>query len=361
MSVCTAKYKFNIDKSKWGEFDRVFLNLPHRVRGRNISPSARALLERVFSFTKRVKEEQEDGKFIEELHGSRFTYAQVMSELGRGHSTVAASFDELRDADLIKRVDRDVEGTEYVYVGDRTAGKYFVVPLYLRTMQLFIDGEYRQIRQSEVRVCAYLMSECSSPTNGGDKYGKGGVCWTSYRKLARKLHLSCTAVRRAISALFEAGMVYRTKARKGKSFKHLSGYEVNAGLFIYRNYVKKARTPEEESTVRYAYYAELREWARLRAEKYMAIAAKSEAYKRNRASFARLEVQEAKAEVFGTGDIREIKARRKTLERDRDVILSHLGLTVEDLTVQYNCARCKDEGRTAQGAWCTCYPGGSPP
>lgn len=348
-----ALFKLNLSESKWGLWVRTPLNLPVCDReGKKLKPSARSLLENIFSFTKNAGEK---------TSGARFTYNQVVEELGRGRSTVAQAFADLRESELIKKIDRDLDGTEYVYIGEPTSGKYYVYPLYLHTMEIYVDGAYRKLTTGEVHVLGYLSSECASPKNGGNPQRGGGRCTTSFKKLARELQYSVTAIRQAISALMKARLVYRPKRSKGVNGKKLSAYEVNTGLYLYKKYIKKqAKTLEEEKAIRTSYYAELREEAQRRAEKYMAIAKRNADFRENFARLNRMEIEFAKAELYAPDKLPELEKQKALLQTKQKKALSKIGLTLEDIKCQCSCELCQDKGLLSNGKWCTCYPSGVP-
>lgn len=344
-------FTITLDKSKWGMFDRVPLNLPVSVNGKRLKPSSRSFIEKFFSFTK----SKDDVK-----SGCRVTYSMLQEEYGRGRSTIAGALDELRTSGLIKRIDRDVEGTEYVYDGECAGGKFYLIPLYLRTVEVTVQGERRKLNDAEVHVLAYLMNECGSPLNGGTPTKGGGTCRTSYKKLARLLHFSTSTVRRAVFALLKSKLISRPKRFKGVNGKKLSGYTVKSALYIYKKYAKKkSRTPEEEAAIRGEYYRELREYEELRADKYMAIARQNKEFCQNHASLKQIELDLAKAELYDQKKIPAIERVKNTTERERRQILANIGLTLEDITMQCNCPICKDQGRLPNGKWCSCYPGGA--
>ena len=348
----TATFKFNLDKSKWGLNFRVPLNLP--VTG--LKQASRSLLENVFSFTRQKGEE---------VTGSRYTYDSACEELGRGRSTVATAFKELRDLDLIKKTDRDVEGTEYVYIGDPTSGKFYIIPAYLYSMTIYIDGKERKLTATEVHVLAYLMTECASPINGGKVARTGkvihvGFAPTSYRKLHRILKYAVSGIRRAIENLSNAGLI--TRRKEGRSAMRLSKYRVFAGLYVYKKYAKKARNEAEEVKIRTEYYTELREQAEEHAQICENKAESDKEFQTNRAALSKVEIEEVKAEVYepeNAAKLKELFKRRKLLQRERTRILARLGLREDDLVVQCNCEKCKDRGRLSNNEWCTCYPGGA--
>ena len=102
-----------------------------------------------------------------------------------------------------------------------------MVPQYLMSAEVKIDGKIRCLTGSEIRVLSHLMTECDRPQNGG-------FCSASVGKLARLLRLSRTTVRKALRALMRAGLVYRRKENKGTCKQHVSAYEVNRVVFDYK-------------------------------------------------------------------------------------------------------------------------------
>ena len=368
-----ALFKLNLNESEWGRYERVPLSLPVYGRnGKRLNPSARSLLAEIYSLTRTIEvpTKTDRGEILRDKSGepimqkvkagARFTYEKVVEELGRGRSTVAQAFTKLREEELIKKVDRDIDGTEYVYVGEPAGGKYYVYPLYLHTMTICVNGEYRQLTTVEVHVLGYLMSECASPKNGGDPQRGGGRCKTSYKKLARELQYSVSAIRQAIYNLMKARAVYRPERFKGLNRKKLSRYEVNSGLYLYKKYIKKkANTREEEIKIRAEYYAELREESQRRAEKYMAIAQHNAIFKSVALQLRTLDIQIPKAELYEPDKLPGLEKQKALLQTKQKKALSRIGLTLEDINVQCNCELCQDKGVLPNGKWCTCYPSGT--
>lgn len=357
-----ALFTFELPESKWGITHRVPLNLPVRANGEKLTPSTRVLLEKVFSFTRKRVEETKTGELVQEVNGAMFTYEQEKTELGRARSTVAAAFATLRDGGLIKKLDRDMEGTQYVYVGEPTGGKFYFVPLYLYTMRF--GEEQRRLTSVEVHLLAYLMSECAYPANGAARRKGGiicgGVCKTSYKKLARVLHYSASSIRSAMDALLEGKLVYRPARSKGTNGAHLSAYEVNAGLYVYQKYRKRHRTQEEELQARREYYGAIREQAEERATRYRALAEQDGQYRKVGRMLGQIEVALAKAELAGELEKAALIQRdQKRYEAQRIAVLQRLGIDENDVRVQCNCDVCQDKGYLGAGKWCACYPGGA--
>ena len=343
-----AAIKFNLSQEKWGITSRVFV-LMNAITGawRNLTLSARSLAERISSIAR-----PDSGKTC------RLTYRQIEEEFGYAHSTVGAAFAQLNGAELIKKGERDQDGTEYTYAGELEGKKFFIIPQYLYTAEVCASGSYRKMNGCEIRVLSYLMTECSRKENGGGKMG-GGVCWCSYRKLARIIGICEKSVRKAIDILLKAKIIFRPEHQKGRNGYKLSGYEVNASLYVYKRYVKKsARTQQEENAARHQYYEELRRQEEARVERYRAKAWKDSSFVANYKKVSSATIAHAKASVRNPSEVPYWEAELKRLKKQRRFILQRLGFEEEDLEVQYLCARCKDTGQLPDGKPCTCYPGG---
>lgn len=365
------QFTIELEDAKKGLYSRIphaLLKVAHR---NNLKRCAGNLLAMIFTHTRKVSEERrvrdENGLWHvvqeERREGYRFTYDSVRQELGRGRATVASAFEELRDMKLIKKIDRDGNGTQYVYDGQAVGGKYITVPRYLYTMQACIEGTWRALTDAEVIVLAYIMSECSAPMNGGDPERGGGKCKTSYRTLAALLGIAQSTVRRAISALLKGHFIRRRKDQKGVNGKQLSTYTVSSKLFIFRKYKKHYVSKKEYTEIRENYYKELQSEAQ-------AYAAKCNAEARRHMDFRDIEIDlhdahEAYMSAKATGDKRMIQAaglQKNAVLAQRRAILARFGLEPADLKVQVSCTCCQDKGYIGEDKTnlCPCFPGGTP-
>ena len=362
------QFTIELEDAKKGLYSRIPHALPFAVRGRRLKRCARNLLASIYTYTREKveeryeKDEKGKDKLIRETKrmGYRFTYDQVQKELGRGRSTVACAFEELRDLELIQKIDRDGSGTQYVYMGDPVGGQFYVVPLYLYTMKAKMAEGWRTLTDAEVYVLSYMMTECSSPANKGNPRKGGGTCETSYRMLARKLGLAQSTVRRAISALLEGKFIRRQKRFRGKNRHQLSKYEVSVKLFIYKKYVKRYPSEEEYMKIRTEYYADLRAESEARAEKFLRRANRSEVFKNIVRRLNTYPYKLAKAEIAGDQkEYRRLKNEEEWYQKRRLLVLERMGIDEDDLVVQRNCTCCNDTGQVGAKR-CGCFPGGNP-
>lgn len=343
------RFKITLDKKKLGLHSKIPYSMSNKYNGQRLTPTARVLLEKIRSLSTAVK-----------TAVCRFTYKQLCDEYGRGHSTVGEALAQLTSLGLIKKIDRDCRGTEYVYVGEPQGKSYYVIPLYLYTMRVHFNDGWRTLTDAEVRVLGYLMTQCASPTNGGNEKDGGGVCRTSYKAMSRILGLAESTVEAAVLALLESELVGRSVARIGKNRFRKSGYTVLSGLYIYKRYAGKGKTAEEKEQIREEYYAELRTVAERTKEKNVARAFRNKKFCELDTEIRVLPLFQLKLEASGHTEAEaeaKTKERKKRLRWEQGKILYAMGLTLKDLTVQYVCRECSDTGKLKGGARCECYPG----
>ena len=365
------QFTIELEDAKKGLYSRIPHALLKIARRNSLKRCSSNLLGMIFTHTRKVSEDRrvrdEQGLWHvvseERREGYRFTYDSVQKELGRGRSTVASAFEELRDLKLVKKIDRDGNGTQYVYDGAAVAGQYITVPRYLYTMQACIEGTWRTLTDAEVIVLAYIMSECSAPMKGGDPERGGGKCETSYRMLAALLGLAQSTVRRAVSALLKGNFIRRRKGQKGVNGKQLSKYTVSSKLFIFRKYKKRYVSEKEYKEIRSQYYKDLQNDATAYANKCNEIAQRSLAYRDISIDFE--EAKDAYLSAKKTNDRKSIHVaglRYNEVMAQRRAVLARLGLEPKDLKVQVSCTCCNDVGYLDgdKDKLCPCFPGGTP-
>ena len=103
------------------------------------------------------------------------------------------------------------------------------------------------------------------------------------------------------------------------------------------------------------YYALLREKAVSRAEKLLAKANGNARFKEIAKALSQMELSLAKAEIFEPAKLPVLTKEKKDRLCERKEILNGLGLTEEDLTPKYGCAKCSDTGFLPDGTACDCY------
>lgn len=357
MDVLTLK----LEESKLGLFNRVPLSLYRQKDDeRRLTPSSYALFGKIYNFS-----HTSDSEAM-----CRLTYDQVRHEYGWARSTVAAAFDQLRSSKKIRKIDRDQDGTAYAYVDELPGKQYDNIPQYLYTAEICVSGERRRMKESEIRVLARFMTECAYPKNGGNPLNGGGVYNVSNKKLARLVCLSETTVKKAIRALMKARLVYRSAKNKGINRYKLSGYEVARECYVYKKYAVKRKAKSQESLPneikaandradRARFYAQRREEAQARADKYLAIANGSEHFKTVTKKLSLMEIELAKAELHNPCKLPELKEEKRRLQAERAQSLLVLDITEEMLVPQWTCKKCEDSGFLPNGRACGCYdPGG---
>ena len=340
-----------LPESKRGLFSRIPLRLYGvKAGGKKLTPSACYIGGKIYAFSHTNDPEA----------ACRLNYEQVGEEFGFSRSTIAEAFGRLNEAGQIEKVSRDQDGTAYKYTQSFGGNQYDVVPQYLFTAEVKIDGKIRCLTGSEIRVLSHLMTECDRPQNGG-------FCSASVGKLARLLRLSRTTVRKALRALMRAGLVYRRKENKGTCRQHVSAYEVNREVYDYKKYIRKKtrgrrrKSAEAEDadarSDRQRYYAGLQAEAQSRAEKYRlkAYTAAPELKTIDR-ELSVSEIALAKAELSEPLTLPAIRAKRLALQERRKAKLKEIGIAEELLVPQYRCRKCSDTGYKPDGSQCDCYP-----
>lgn len=341
------KYMLPADSKLWGHFNRVYESMKPTAGGTRLAPSARSILEKVLSLSKR----KSDPDAV-----CRFTYDQLRVEFGYAKSTIARAIGCLKDAHVIERKERDVDGTEYIYVGTPHGAKSYVIPACFQTAQIKgkFDADYRPIKDSEVRVLCYLMTACKAP----EAYRK--TCKTSYRKLARVLHLAESTVREALDELMSARLVFRAKHFKGKNGQLLSRYQVNASLYEWKEWCTLEKpTKAQENVRREGYYKRLRDNAQEMVDFNLAtLRAKSPRFREIERRLNNLTFPLAEAEYYEKPNLPELQAKKAWLEAEKVKVILKYDLTPAELKAETfcNCPTCKDTGKTPSGERCTCYP-----
>ncbi len=103
------------------------------------------------------------------------------------------------------------------------------------------------------------------------------------------------------------------------------------------------------------HYAQLREKAQNKADKVLKKANGNPRFKEITAELARMEIALAKAEVFEPEKLPVLKETQSALLTERKSLLDGMGISEEQLTPQYACAKCKDTGFLPSGVACDCY------
>lgn len=342
-----AALTINLPKEKWGFFTRVPSYFG--AKGTRLSPSARAFAGRVYGVTKTEKNPD----------AALWTnYDQIEGEFGVCRATVASSLNALKECDIIEEGARSKTGTSYKFTG-KTGRRYNVVPLYLYTADVAVDGIERRLTKAQVLLLGYMMTESRRPKNNGK-------CEGSVARFARELSLSETTIKKAIKTLLKARLIFRAAEDKGINGAALSRYVVARELFEYERFRKvkakkatskdKAQAAADAKAARERYYAERQNDMKERAERYkVKVWSTAPALKQIDADLRALAPQIARAELDGNAALLQFKAKR--LEEERATLLQRFGIEERRMQPLFyaRCKKCHDSGVLPNGAFCKCH------
>lgn len=351
--MAQVRIKNNLPDEKKGLFNR----LPLSMYRKGLSPSSVAFAGKIYTFTDDVGE-----------HECRLTYDVVREEFGVCRQTIANGIKKLSSTGQVSRVDRDLKGTAFRYIGDLQGKQYDVVPQYLYTAEICLRGEdsWRKMTSSEIRVLARMMTACADARNGGNARNGGGTYKASLKELSRVLGLAETSVKRAIYALMRAKLIFR---EKGKNRFKNSEYRVASCLYEYQGFQKKKKKQPKETVsaqveaanaraARESYYAKLQEAAQNRVDKYLALANKNARFRAIAQELPKIEIAIAKAELYDVENVVTLRSQKAALLAERRQVLAGMDLSEEQLKPIRKCRACSDTGHLPNGKQCTCFPVG---
>lgn len=143
---------------------------------------------------------------------------------------------------------------------------------------------------------------------------------------------------------------YRKRTEERKEHARRRAVEKNVETMITaENAVLDARADFER------HHAENHAHAIETAERNVAIAKADAAFREAEKARQRFEIEVAKAEVFAPLRLPDLQAKLKAANEARCAALDRLGISSEDLTPQWTCARCSDTGWLSDGRMCGCY------
>ena len=114
-------------------------------------------------------------------------------------------------------------------------------------------------------------------------------------------------------------------------------------------------TAADERADRERYYANLQAKANSLAEKNLNKAKQNKLFNEIIQELSKLEIEIAKAELYNPTQLDELRLKQKTLQRELEMCLSTIGLSVYDLKPKWNCLKCSDTGWQVDGKACDCY------
>ena len=215
----------------------------------------------------------------------------------------------------------------------------------------------RRLTPAEVDVLSFILTETEL------KKGFDG----SVKDIAKELGMSTRHVERALYALFSAQLVYRPKKEKrtGQS-RFVANMDKISKIVKFKEPKKGKKTKKTSKKAvqvqdlnakadREKYYADLRERAQARADKYIAKASENSRYLEVTKALTALELTKAKAELYEPLTLPALLAKEKALREERAAILRTLRIEEWQLLPQYRCKACSDTGFRPSGQACDCY------
>ena len=240
----------------------------------------------------------------------------------------------------------DITVKTYRKIGKKTKGEL----LEKRTVCRFL-------KPAEVDVLSFILTETLL------KKGFDG----SVKGIADALGMSTRHVERALYALFSAQLVYRPKKEKrtGQS-RFVANMDKISKIVKFKEPKKGKKTKKTSKKAvqvqdlnakadREKYYADLRERAQARADKYIAKASENPRYVAATKALTALELTKAKAELYEPLTLPALLAKEKALREERAAILRTLRIEEWQLLPQYRCKACSDTGFCPSGQACDCY------
>ena len=113
----------------------------------------------------------------------------------------------------------------------------------------------------------------------------------------------------------------------------------------------------DERAERDRYYSNLRAISESIAEKNKEKARTNPRFNEIGQELSGLEIEIAKAELFHPGEVESLNRKRRTLDEERELLLSKIGLRPKDLVAQVWCLNCCDTGWLPDGKPCKCFKG----
>lgn len=304
--------------------------------------------------------------YASERRECRLGYGALAERLRVSRATVARAVAWIRENG---KANVDVKRTGgqssvYTFVGESKSA-HVRTEEYFCTEKFEIFEEERYLTGTEIDVLSLIYThthdERRKPFEG------------TYKAIANTLNISERSVQRAILALVDAQLIERTVRALNN---HVTN-EFRANMRLLRKINKgkkrrervhrRANVPVGEHQAiedvnakaeRERYYSRNLDRARAISERHEEQAFKKAPRLRViKIELGRLEIELAKAELNCADKLPELHARKRGLEAERVKLLSDVGYTAEDLTVERwcTCQKCHDTGYLPNGRACNCY------
>lgn len=352
-----AIFKTTLNPDRYG-YD---VRFPHDLRriakenGVRLTPVAKDFCALVWGFGNKKDEKTGEYKPQSEY---KTTYEQLHDDGGISRSAAYEHIKELEEAGAIERR-RNADGTtsyKFVWEIDTKKG-YDVVPLFIKTLEVEVDGVWKRLPRVAQYTLAYMLDK--------GKLLNQRRCEASITDIVKAIHASRSAVRSAIKRLIAAGLITRGAHEKGKSSQKRSVYHVDKRLYAYKLNGNLARSDEEDrkkilKETREVFYRERQKEnstkAKQYADKYMPSRIpelKDVAKKLNG-----IELRLVLAELGRSGETAEqVVADQNRLEAEKALILRRYGYNARMTSSDHyiKCKECRDTGQKADGKPCDCW------
>ena len=353
-------FKVNLPEEKLGLKNRREI----RYRGQEpdvLTLTERAICDKIITFSQRKSGE-----------GScKMTFSQAQEEFDVARSTVGLTIKKLDELKLVE-IERVSGSSVYRYVATNETGRYFYIPQFLYTIDVFTKKAPdvpRRLTVSQVTLLAYMMEFI--------KLGKGRYRATSSR-IATELGLAESTVRKGLSFLISCDLIYRPEKWNKKGSK-IKLYTINKDLYVYEKYEKKNKRKADENAQKQeqkpayvpqevvnanarskfnGFYERRKAANEAAAERYTEFIknAAPELHELRKELHA-LEIEIVTAEIRSLPTLPKLCAKYDELSRDRDVLYKRLKIDPAKFEPKYyaKCKLCDDTGERWSGGSCDCW------
>lgn len=290
----------------------------------------------------------------------RYGYSAFMAKNNMAKSTVARSIKNLDRDGKIFRTRHGGKTSEYAYTVEQAKPGHIRTENFFYTEKFVVDGKERCLTFAEIDVYALIYTATRNE--------KSGKFEGSAKIISEILGMSKMTARRALTVLLALGLIYRPT--KGVNCHDKSVFVANMKWIRSKERAckkeeKKAQQayipPEvlaaDARAARDKFYAERRQAAEARADKYIQRAESNSEYKAVSKELRGLDIKVARAEVYQTGELPALLKKGAVLKARRNELLSMMGLKLWQFNPKAHCAcrKCFDTGFVSDGRACDCY------
>lgn len=295
---------------------------------------------------------------------ARFGYSTFKEKLNVSRSSAARKVAIMKNDPLFKVTRKGGACTEYEYTGEKDACGHIRSEYFFFTTKFKIYGAERLLTNAEIDVLSLIYTHTLS---------KQGYYEGSMRAISETINISEKTVLRSIFALFNADLISRPV--RGVNGSEMSRFCANLKLLrkTKRAEQKKSKAAVQEKMQPKAivdvnardeikaYYDRARDRAQRLALHNEEKANKIPRFKDVSKRLRMIELESARAELEGNSKrVQALWDEKASLNAERALILSKIGLTMDELKADHfcKCKKCLDTGHTLNGAQCDCWKAG---